>query len=577
MNAQRPALWRHGPALSGALLPLVLLNSPLLADSPNSKDQNPTVGPEVTELPQLVVEGSRVFPAPQAWSYSEIPGFEVLSNASERNTKRFLERFQRLRSAVDICLPGANQAASRLPATLIICAQGKGLEAFLPDKTLQSEDPRLLSSVFLQKEGRVAIVVDLRASDALLEDGTTIETDPDQAFYENYFRFLIRQGIGAHTPHWLEQGLVSLFSSIDVTSDAVTIGKAEATPNVRQDPTDPEGEQTTTSFASNDFISILKRHALISLDRFFTEAVPSGSEKVFWNAQAYAFTHMCLYGDGKRYQAAFLKFAQRACREPVTEPLFKECFGRSFADMGVELRGYLEFTAHEYVQLSAKKGQRIPLPAPVTVRAATDAESGRLAGGALLLGGHAEEGHDALLAPYVRGERDPRLLSALGLAELSRGKEARAKLLLEAGFKGKAPDYDACLALSRLRLKEALSQNTLLTAEQEKTVLAPLYLSAKTVQPPAEAVGLIAETLSKGAAAPDEAEKRFLLWATQLHPKNAALVYAAAVVCRQYGFEPEASTLVSWGLKISATAEGKALFAQLRDKGPPGAASAPAP
>lgn len=528
---------------------------------------------EPTKLPAVVVEGAPVFSAPQSWLHGEIPGFEILSSASERATGRFLRDFQLLRSAVDVCLPGANQAAAGSSAELILCGKGRGLEDFVPEQ--KAEDDTFLSGIFLQKDERVVIVADLRSGERTFDAGSNVENDAYQAFNEEYFRFLLRRGLGAKPPPWLEQGLISLLSSIEISGNVVTIGKLTEGVRVEESPVDPE--QTTTIISSNDFVRILGKSAIQPFDRFFSSSPPTGAAGVVWRAQAYAFTHMCLYGEGKRYQSAFLTFARRACRETVTESLFKECFGRGYKDMAIALRGYLEFTMHQYVQIQARHGQTLPEPASVTFREATDSESGRMTGTAFLLAGKTDRARDALFGPYSRGARDARLIAALGLFELERGDSARARTFLEDALRKNGKDMSACLALARLRFAEALEKMPELSPEQERNALEPLLAASKAAPPSAEGLMLAAEIVGAGGNAPTEDAMKLLLGGVQLHPRNLRLVYACAAVCRKFGHEKEADALSEWGEKQAQTPESRALFAKLRTGAAPAASASKSP
>ena len=47
----------------------------------------------VVELPKFVVTDSRELPPPESWRYATMPGFEILSNASDKATQRLLRDF----------------------------------------------------------------------------------------------------------------------------------------------------------------------------------------------------------------------------------------------------------------------------------------------------------------------------------------------------------------------------------------------------------------------------------------------------------------------------------------------------
>ena len=53
----------------------------------------------------------------------------------------------------------------------------------------------------------------------------------------------------------------------------------------------------------------------------------------------------------------------------------------------------------------------------------------------------------ALIAPYVRGEREPPLLGALGLYEHAAGQDERARRFLEAAVAGKVVRSEVYLEL----------------------------------------------------------------------------------------------------------------------------------
>src|SRR5688572_10439590 len=236
---------------------------------------------------------------------------------------------------------------------------------------------------------------------------------------------------------------------------------------------------------TGDFNRLLHRRGLLPMAELLAD--PPRRRGTFWNAQAYAFVHMCLYGRNQKYQRPFLRFVTRLDREPLSEALFKECFNMSYKNMELELRGYIGFTDYKYMQFAAKKGQSLPDPPPFDLRDAPDAVVGRIKGEALRLGGHGADARMALIAPYVRGERDPRLLAALGLDEALAGNDDRARKFLEAAASAKTDRARAYLELARLRLKETRAKpaapNGQLNETQVTAVLTPLFTARKTPPP----------------------------------------------------------------------------------------------
>jgi hypothetical protein len=276
---------------------------------------------------------------------------------------------------------------------------------------------------------------------------------------------------------------------------------------------------------------------------------------------------MCLYGRNLKYQRSFLQFITRLDREPLSEELFKECFKMDYKKMALELRGYIDFTDHKYMQFAAKKGQALPDPPPFELRDAPDAVVGRIKGEALRLGGHTTDAQNALIAPYIRGERDPRLLAALGLNEKLAGNDERARKFLEAASTAKADRARAYLELARLRFAEARNKpkgaDSKLDDDQVAGVLAPLFTARKTPPPMADVYTLIAEVWSASAMAPQPEHFDVVLEGVRIFPRNTTLVMAATLLAAKRGFPERAGELARLGAKVASDAGEKERFQML--------------
>jgi hypothetical protein len=432
-------------------------------------------------------------------------------------------------------MPGL-RAASPVPTSLILTGRGNTFDQMMP--VSRGDDRYRTNTLFFQDFERGAIVVDFQLPELFLEDNTTIESDPYRGFYREYFRFLIRRKTSSKPPAWFEEGLVQLFSSIDFTKKWINFAMIG----------DGFGGEKT-----GDFNRMLQRRALLPMRELLAD--PPKSRSTFWNAQAYAFVHMCLYGRNQRYQKPFLQFVMRLEREPVSEELFKECFKMDYKKMGLELRGYLEFTDHKYVQFAAKKGQALPDPAPFELRDAPDAVVGRIKGEALRLGGHGDLARNTLIAPYVRGERDPRLLAALGLDEVQAGRKERALKFLEAAAQAKVVRARAYLELARLRLEAARAKpgapNAQLDAAQVTGILTPLFTAMKQPPPMAEVYALVADTWMLSAVAPQAEHLGVVIEGIRFFPRDTALLMQATMLAVKRGFPIEAKALAERGVKVA--------------------------
>jgi hypothetical protein len=520
------------------------------------------VGP-IVELPKFEVTDSRLLPPPEKWLYAEIPGFEILSGLSRSSTQRFVKDFLLLQEVMNVIMPGLRAGPVAVPTSLILTGRGDQFKRFMAAD--RGDDRFRTNTQFFRDDERGAIVVDFELPELLLEDNTTLESDPYRGFYREYFRFIIRRNVGNKPPAWFEEGLVQLFASIDFQKKWVNFAMVG----------DGFGGERI-----GDFNRMLHRRALLPMGELLAD--PPRRRGNFWNAQAYAFVHMCLYGRNLKYQKPFLQFITRLNGEPLSEALFKECFGMDYKKMGLELRGYIDFTDYKYMQYSAKKGQSLPEPPPFALREAPDAIVGRIKGEALRLGGHGTEARNTLIAPYVRGERDPRLLAALGLNEKLAGNDERARKFLEAASNAKVDRARAYLELARLRLEEAKAKPAAadgqLDEAQVSSVLTPLFTARKTPPPMAEVYTLIAETWSLSAAAPLQEHFDVVLEGVRIFPRDTALVMRATLLAAKRGFSTLAAELARLGVKVATNSGEKDRFRMLasaydRDAANPAATS----
>ena len=135
-----------------------------------------------------------------------------------------------------------------------------------------------------------------------------------------------------------------------------------------------------SAVAGLSFKQIFAHRALMPLGAFFTARQADGSvpsPDSAWAKQAYAFVHFCLFGNKLRYQEPMGKLASRLASEPMSERLFKECFGVDYAKMEKELSGYLYVTRHSFQRYPLKPDQR-PSREPVEFREATKSDIDRL-------------------------------------------------------------------------------------------------------------------------------------------------------------------------------------------------------
>lgn len=550
----------------------------------------------IIELPKVVVTDSRDLPPPERWSYGEIPGFEILTNASEKSTQRLIRDFQSFCIAIDVVWPGLQKNSQ--PILLVICGRGGKFDAFVPGQKNDADTGR--ASLLFQDKEQAAIVLDfeaktIRLSSVAAEQGAAaalapppaeddvgpdpnansgeMEIDSYKQLYREYLRYLMSRA-QPHFPAWFEEGLAQLFMGMTFDEHTITFAKLE----------DPNENSISGAAIDRDFNRALEGRALMPLSEMF--AVERGSAMAtnplgsIWAKQCQAFVHYCLYGEGQRHQKAFITFLLRLQKEPPSEALFKECFNQTYKSLLTDLRGYQQMAAYTSKEWRLPKGQSLPPPPFVAFRAATQSEIGRIKGDALRFAGHPEAAHTALVAPYIRGERDPRLLAALGLEELDAGHADRAEKFLAAAVAGKAERPRAYLELARFRYHAALgatpAADARLSPAQVEQVVTPL-LAARTQKPVLpEIYELMSDALVRSTEIPKREAIAPLFDGVNLFPGRLILAYQAAALCLRAGETKGAASLIEHGLRMAPNESSRARFAALKAELPPGAV-APTP
>ena len=559
--------------------------------------EKPVVTEPVIELPKFVVTDTRELPKPESWRYATIPGFEILTNASDRATQRLLRDFGMFRQALSHVWPIPQRVYQS--TSLIICGRGGKFDVFIPqDKVVPDAG---FASLFLKEGNRAAIVIDLEATtlNVLNIDGTddaatgtdsgVVSVEHDKQLYREYVRYLLNQS-EPRFPAWLEEGLSQIIMKMQFDRRWIEFAKLEdpntvsalgaMTAELNAASAGEGGDATVLPGApaeDRDFNAALRRRALIPLDTFF--AIKHDSPEALnvlgnnrWAKQAYAFVHMCLYGYHGKYQKAFTTFIQRSTREPVTEAMFKECFNLTYSKMLMEIRSYCDFTVYESKYYKSKEDVIIP-PPPLNLREATQAEIGRIKGEALVLAHHPKEARVELFAPYQRGERDPNLLAAIGLYDRANGEPERARKFLEAAVAGKATRPDAHLEVARYRYADALAKPAAaegrFTPAQVAAIMEPLGTARKQPPPMPAVYDLAGDTLTRAAEKPRRDDVLMLVEGAQLFPTRLKLVYQASLFANEIGELQAAHALADHGAKYAPDAAVKKRFADLKSTFPP--------
>jgi hypothetical protein len=329
-------------------------------------------------------------------------------------------------------------------------------------------------------------------------------------------------------------------------------GAREATPQAEPDRARQDG----------DFTGRAGGLLCMPMDEFFAVQAdsPSALNTVGgnWADQAHAFVHLCVYGENGRFQKGFMTFVARLQTEPLTETMFKECFGMNYAKFGSFLRRYTASTWYKSRRFDLKKGS-LPEPEPLDLRDATPAEIARVRGDALLLARDEETAFLALVDVYREGERDPAFLASLGLVEAKRGHAGQAMLLLDAATRARVARPHAYTELARLRLADATAgaSGARLTKVQLASVLRPLFATRQIRPAIPDTYALIAEAWEHSATPPSKENLAVLLEGAALFPSDSTTLLRGARLHQSIGSLREAGALADLGATWAADSDRK--------------------
>jgi hypothetical protein len=543
----------------------------------------PPVAPgPVVELPPMLVEAAGTS-APR-WLYGRIPGFEVLSCASSEVTEDLTLRLYRLRAELGQLVPASLQVQRDEPFTLILYPQSRAesLSQALNEHLARGQARKL-------SQGRVLAPPNLDLDDpdsdllfSVVEDRSTkLSWSPGSVYtggsrydgivYSPEYISRLFSDRAPALPPWFIYGMARFYGAISTIDDGL-----EFAPD---DWLSPESAEAAHRGGADAFRATLP---LAELFRGQLPAPPGDAaareQSKLWLAEAELFVRWSIDGPAHRqYQAraALWKFAEAASHAPVTEDLFRQCFGMGYSDARDEMSDYLARAVRRPVEVDLDSEPALP---ELRLGVASPADIHRIKGDfarrTLRL---VRESHPALLPIYVRqarevlqgaydeGERDPRLVADLGLLCREAGSIPEAGRYLEEGFRTGTMRPNALAELARLRLATYLeaaregSRRPPLAAVE--SILAPIR-AARRLQPPQLLAYLVVADLCGLDPAQARPEERALLAeGADYFPSSTSLILAAVRQDGAFGDRARALRLADLGLWMGTD---PALLAQLK-------------
>jgi hypothetical protein len=497
-------------------------------------------GDDIYELPPFVTHG---FTMGTNWRHVEIPGYEILSQCSDRETREIVAALWRGRQLV---LPEAMRPRFSLPMTVVLYNQpgsaGGGLASFGSRQAPREIQPHWINLIKRTLEDRESFALNLW---------------PGSFNYSAAFRFdlftLFRRRTPA-VPTWLEEGM---FGGYGVYREGVYWYESSGTKGVHVAIwCSAEEAKGAVGFYQEDIskgkASVYKtgiwpksgsrlQTYLVELPALFEQPPPAEDTPEWhrWAATLALFVRWGTYDCPEAQVAQFWRFAERACSEVVSETLFKECFGgRSYAEIRAELSWYLPLALTRQGEATAydvKPVPKLPLKDATGVQIArVRGEWERMEAAALaarfpeVAAKYREQAARTLVISPKDSSLDPRVQASLGLLALGNGDFAAARAHLELAVAGKVPGPRPYGELARLRWMEGRLDDTGRLPPEKLAGVVALIMAAEQQQPPLASIYLLLVEALKQGPAPDAEQRAALERGRKYFPRNAEV--QAAIV-----------------------------------------------
>jgi hypothetical protein len=251
------------------------------------------------------------------WLYARSGGTAILSRLSARETRLYLEDLLVFQNFVRSHYPEAALPAD-WPLVVVLCNSTQSFHAFGGQELRTSS---------VLPGSRHLILVDGAESSAI-----------EKSIRRRYVALAFDQQPLGRYPLWRQ------WATREILAGAL-IGKKHV----------QLGTLGSSSFLPGPMIG-LDRLLAITPESPEAQPRPDGTSGPAYH-QAKMFMHLCLFGTAKYHpelREPFQRFAERLERDPLSEPLFQECFGMGYAEMHAVLRGYMNagrsppFKIHRY-------------------------------------------------------------------------------------------------------------------------------------------------------------------------------------------------------------------------------------
>jgi hypothetical protein len=520
--------------------------------------------PDVTIMEKMIVEATRVDDQPgifrifgrrTPWLYLELPDYEILSLCDSEQTVNASRHLAYNLAVDEDFIPADHLAPLATPMSFIMFDHepSKAMEALIPNAIVEADAPTF--GIYHDPIGLTAGGRDICDSDTHCSvqnrwgmpwayAGASLGRGP----IPMGLLFRINRCAPA-LPLWYQYGFIGPCGLLRMAggSDSAILAAAIWISEAETESLIASCKKTNTLPTLPPIDTLFRRRSSGSSGSL-TDWPPAT-----WMAEASLFLRWGLYAD-RAHRKTFDTFVERSRVEPVTEAMFRGCFGFGFSEMQLQLSRYLIGDARHAILVGySSLPHWYPDDNPkhtafpnLTCREATNAEIARLLGDWERMEGEDKKASDPELSRiyfrqagktlqrcYDNGERDPRFLAVLGLYDADVGAETEARGILESATKGWVQRPAAYVALARLNFDEAKEHPGIkdgrFDTQQTAAVLRPLFAVRDKARLDALGYRLIADAWLQCVEKPSLSNLAVLREGMGLYPFDSALLLASAV------------------------------------------------
>lgn len=497
---------------------------------------------ETVELPPFTVTGIAINMGPP-WRYASIPGFEIITQCPDDESREVIAALWR---GPQLALPPDMRPIFSLPQTVVLFNQPGATSPGSFDSVKAAHEIHSHWTNVIKRS------VDDRESFALNLFGSSFT-------YSAAFRFDMRTLLRCRVPAppaFLNEGLFGTYGVYreGVYWEAGDIKRVHLAAWCSSE----EIAQARGSLAGAKVRLFEGRAAqgpspLISfipdLAKILEQPLPTDETAGRWASTAALFVRWGEFSRRQGNRERFWRFARLASEGPVTEQLFKDCFGLSYAEVRNELSWYLAYALANRESIQAAVTD---LP-KFKFREATHAEVARIRGewerieaAALkrqypdIARRYEDQARRTFERTYAAGNRDPRLLAGMGLLAKESGAFAEAHEWLKAAAAGGVKGPSPYVELAQLRWAHDMTDDQGTLPAEDRAAVWDILLKAEKEHPRLASVYLLGAKLLLQNKTLSAEERDFLDRGLLAFPKHTDLRKRVDAVVALSASEPAA-------------------------------------